>query len=168
MLDYTGIPMEAEQKTIIGRAERAILPDHGEQQIPVKVDTGADLSSIWASEIREKDGCLEFVLFDKDSSFYTGHVIRLEASEYRLTRIASSFGDRQLRYVVKMRIKVVGRTIKATFTLADRSQKLYPVLIGRRMLKNKFLVDVSKGEPLLAEEKAKLEDLHIALSTDEN
>ena len=159
--------MNIEDKTIIGRAERVILPDHGTHLIPAKVDTGADVSSIWASNISEQDGCLEFVLFNETSEYYTGHVIRIDAANYRLTRIANSFGHKELRYVVKMRITILGRTIKATFTLADRSKKTYPILLGRRMLKNKFLVDVTKGTPLLAEEKAKLEQLHIALSLDE-
>lgn len=159
--------METESKTIIGRAERIILPDHGDHLVPAKVDSGADVSSIWASAIREHDGCLEFVLFDTTSEYYTGSVIRLTAENYRLTRIANSFGHREYRFVVKLRIQLAGRKFKATFTLADRSKKTYPILIGRRLLKNKFLVDVAKGSPLVAEEKAKLENLHIALSTDE-
>ncbi len=160
--------MEIEQKTIIGRAERIVLPDHGNHSIPAKVDSGADVSSIWASAIHELDGCLEFVLFDEGSEYYTGKVIRLPAECYRLTRIASSFGHREYRFVVKLRIQVAGRRFNATFTLADRSKKTYPILIGRRLLKNKFLVDVSKGTPLVAEEKAKLENLHVALSKDED
>jgi hypothetical protein len=160
--------MDKETMTVVGRAEWVVLPDHGPETIPAKVDTGADVSSIWASHIQEQDGCLEFVLFDEGSKYYTGQVIRIEAANYRLTRIASSFGHRELRYVVKLRLTILGRTIKATFTLADRSQKLYPILLGRRLLKNKFLVDVAKGSPLVTEEKARLEQLHIALSQDED
>ena len=33
----------------------------------------------------------------------------------------------------------------ATFTLADRSTQVYPVLIGRATLNGKFIVDVQKG-----------------------
>ena len=47
---------------------------------------------------------------------------------------------------------IKGRTIKATFTLTDRSTKLYPILIGRSTLQGKFLIDVSKGAPLHEEE----------------
>ena len=51
--------------TLIGRAERVRLLDHGEQRIPAKVDTGADVSSIWATQVKEHDGKLSFVLFGK-------------------------------------------------------------------------------------------------------
>jgi len=156
--------MITEDKTIIGRAERVILPDHGEHLVPAKVDSGADVSSIWASDVVVRDGCLEFVLFDKNSEYYTGHVIRINEANYRQTRVASSFGHKELRYAVKMRISIFGRVINATFTLADRSQKTYPILLGRRLLKNKFLVDVSKGQPLLAEEKVKRSALSVALA----
>jgi hypothetical protein len=161
--------MQAESLTIIGRAELICLPDHGgDCLVPAKIDTGADVSSIWASSITVEGESLQFVLFDRGSEFYTGKVIALEKGDYRLTRIASSFGHRELRYVVKLRVRILGRRFKATFTLADRSSKTYPILLGRRLLKGKFLVDVSKGSPLHAEEKAKLEALHVALANNED
>src|SRR5579864_7268696 len=112
--------------SIIGRAERIQLVDFSEEYIPAKVDTGADLSSIWASEIKETPKYLSFVLFDKKSAHYTGKAIRLPSSEYKLTRISNSFGTKEMRYVVKLKIRIHGRTVKTTFTLADRQQKTYP------------------------------------------
>ncbi len=152
---------------VIGRAERIQLLDHGFEYIPAKVDTGADISSIWATNIIQEADSLRFELFAASSEYYTGQVIVLPASDYRLTRVANSFGTREMRYVVKMRVAVKMRVIKASFTLADRSTKIYPILLGRRMLAGKFLVDVRGGEPLAAEEKAKLRKLHIALDMDE-
>jgi hypothetical protein len=64
-----------------------------------------------------------------------------------------------LRYKTKLSIRVKGRLIKATFTLSDRSQKTYPVLLGRRLLKDKFIIDVSLGEPLSSAEKARAKHL---------
>jgi hypothetical protein len=149
--------------TLIGRAERVQLPDHGDQLIPAKIDTGADMSSIWATGVHEKDGQLSFVLFGKKSEFYTGKKVVLAASNYKLTRIANSFGDKELRYVVQLRIIVNGRTIKAAFSLANRARKMYPILLGRRLLHGKFVVDVSQGEPLIAAEKARLKKLQQEL-----
>ena len=38
---------------------------------PAKIDTGADSTSVWASNIKmSKDGVLSFTLFDKSSPFY--------------------------------------------------------------------------------------------------
>ena len=152
-----------QRQAIIGRVEPITLVDFNTRPIPAKVDTGADLSSIWASKIREHNDHLHFTLFDETSRYYTGERIKIDRKAYRLTRVANSFGDRELRYVVKLRIKLDGRTINASFTLANRGLKTYPILLGRRLLKNKFLVDVSKGKPLYKQETAKHEKLKADL-----
>ena len=139
--------------TIIGRAERADLPDIQAKGVPVKIDTGADASSIWAHVVELRDDRLHVVFFSEESAFYTGEEHIFKPGEYSITRVANSFGHRELRYKVKLRIRVKKRLINGTFTLSDRSKKLYPILIGRSLLKNKFLVDVSKGNPLREAEK---------------
>ncbi len=146
-------------KTIIGRAEKVSFPDLGLKNVPAKIDTGADASSIWCSKIGVVDSQLHCVFFDKGSPFYSGETVIFNSGDVDLTRVANSFGHRELRYKVKIPMKIKNRTIKATFTLTDRSSKLYPVLIGRSMLKNKFLVDVSRGTPLHEEENERLKRL---------
>jgi hypothetical protein len=146
-------------KKIIGRAEKINIPSLGLKGVPAKIDTGADASSIWCSRLQIVDGELHCVFFGRRSPFYTGKTIIFDMEEVDLTRIANSFGHRELRYKIKLPIEVKGRKIKATFTLTDRSTKLYPVLIGRSLLKNKFLVDVSRGTPLHEEETERLKRL---------
>lgn len=138
---------------LIGRAEKVYLPDVLGVKIPAKIDTGADASSVWAYKITPKDGNLHVVFFGPNSQYYTGNVHIFLPGNYRMTRISNSFGHRELRYKVKLRIKLKNRLINGTFTLSNRSTKLYPILIGRSLIKNKFLVDVSKGSPLLKEER---------------
>lgn len=154
-----------QELTIIGRAEKADLLDLGVKGVPVKVDTGADASSIWAHAVEEKDGKLYAVFFGEDSDFYTGEQHVFANDEYTMTRVASSFGHREIRYKVKLRIRLKKRTINGTFTLSDRSQKLYPILIGRSLLAKKFLVDVSKGSPLRTAEKERASNLRKELET---
>ena len=101
--------------TIIGRVERIKLVDHVSKYVPAKVDTGADLSSIWATRVKEENNILYFVLFGKKSQYYTGELIKLPHSEYQVTRIANSFGDSELRYVVKLRIKIGDQIVKTSF-----------------------------------------------------
>ena len=114
----------------------------GINKIPAKIDTGADTSSIWASDINmEKDGTLVFSLFGKKSPFHTGK--RLESKDYMIKTVRSSHGDEQVRYRVKLPITLGGKTFETTFTLADRSRNNFPVLIGRHTLDGNFLVDVS-------------------------
>ena len=137
-----------KEYTVIGRAESVELLDFHVSSVVAKVDTGADISSIWASSIEEREDGLHFILFGPESPYYTGKMQRFTKPDYSLTRVANSFGHKELRYKVKLRLKVKGRTIRATFTLSDRSQKTYPILLGRRLLHGKFLVDVTGGEPL--------------------
>jgi len=143
----------------IGRAEKVDLPDFSVFGVPAKVDTGADSSSIWASNIVQNDTALSFTLFGPGSPYYSGQVVSIENEDYTMTRVENSFGHRENRYKVKLSIHVKDRTVRATFTLADRSKKTYPVLLGRRLLQGKFLVDVRDGEPLHDEEAAKTEAL---------
>ena len=52
-----------KEKAIIGSTEHV---DFGKraQKVPAKIDTGADSSAVWASNIRiDKDGVLKFSLF---------------------------------------------------------------------------------------------------------
>lgn len=150
--------------TIIGRAEKAAFQELGIKSVPVKIDTGADSSSIWA-HVTERDGVhLKVVFFGPESPHYTGEEHLFNDDEFEVTRVSNSFGQKEFRYKVKLSIKVKGRTIRGTFTLSDRSNKLYPVLLGRALLTKKFLVDVSKGSPLREEEKRRHERLENELS----
>ena len=150
--------------TTIGRAEKAAFPDLGVKQVPVKIDTGADACSIWATATEMENGRLHVVFFGESSPLYTGEEHVFKKSEYTMTRVANSFGHREIRYKVKLRIKIKGRLIRGSFTLSDRSNKLYPVLIGRTLLKHKFVVDVSKGSPLRSEERIRAEKLRKELN----
>lgn len=158
----------SSELTIIGRAEKADLPAIDAMQVPVKIDTGADACSIWAhmTHVRQ-DGDLCVIFFGKGSEFYTGKEHVFTKDEYSLTRVANSFGHREIRYKVKLRIKIKSRTINGSFTLSDRSKKLYPILIGRSLLHNKFLVDVSQGKPLKEAEERRAKRLQEELNLNE-
>lgn len=129
---------------IIGSTEYVEIA--GIKHIPAKIDTGADSSSIWVSHIRvTEDGVLHYCLFDKDSPLYTGEDI--ETTDYRVVIVRSASGHEQIRYHTAMQMILSGHKIKARFNLADRSNNNFPVLIGRRTISGKFLVDVSKKSP---------------------
>ena len=49
-----------------------------------------------------------------------------------------------MKYRTKLSIRIKGRRIKVGFGLSDRSTHNYPVLIGRKTLHGKFLVDVTE------------------------
>jgi len=131
-------------KVIIGRTEHIVIPSESARKIRVKIDTGADRSSIWASNIAmSSDGELSFTLFAPESKFYSGTVYRTK--NFEASRVRSAHGDLQVRFRVYLTIILGGKKIRGTFTLADRSKNKYPALIGCKILNKKFLVDVSKG-----------------------
>ena len=144
-----------KELTIIGRAEKVQLTELFAFRVPAKIDTGADASSIWAYKVEKNEDNLNVIFFGPDSEYYDGKVHVFSPKQYTVTRVSSSFGHREIRYKIKLKIRVKGKLINGTFTLADRGTKLYPILIGRSLLRNKFIVDVSKGSPLITAEKAR-------------
>lgn len=132
-----------QEKTLIGRTANMQIVAENDLMVPVKIDTGADSSSIWASDIViTGDNQLEFVLFDKSSQYYTGKKHR--SHHYGVQYVRSSNGTAQVRYRVQLSVRIGGRLVRGTFTLADRSKNKFPVLIGCRLLNKRFIVDVSK------------------------
>ena len=128
---------------IIGSTEYVEIS--GVKNIPAKIDTGADSSSVWASHIDvDKDGTLSFCLFDEGYPLYTGEVLKRDKGEYKVKIVRSGHGDERIRYRTELLLTINGRTIHAMCTLSNRSRNNFPVLIGRHTLENKFLVDVSK------------------------
>ena len=135
---------KANMLDVIGPKTSVTFRPQGVLDVPAKVDTGADSSSIWASDIKEKDGVLTFVLFDPQSPWYNGR--KIKTKQYSLRSIKNSFGVTEFRYKVPLNVEFGGKKIRARFTLSDRSNNRYPVLIGRRTLKNRFVVDVSQED----------------------
>jgi hypothetical protein len=134
---------------IIGSVEAVDYPELNVSGIPARIDTGAKTSAIWASGIVENHGVLQCVLFGPDSPLYNGHVLQFHS--YNLRTIFSSIGEAEERYAVRLLVTLKGRKIRATFTLANRSHQVYPMLVGRNILQGKFMVDVEKGQPITDE-----------------
>ncbi len=126
----------------IGSRELISFPEEGINGVPAKVDTGADYSSLWASNIEERDGILYFTLFAPGSRYYTGKVIT--TNHYKLTSVRNSFGVMQERYKVKLLVKIRSKKVRIELTLADRGNNRYPMLIGKKTLRRRFVVDVAK------------------------
>ncbi|HVU59723.1 MAG TPA: RimK/LysX family protein [Candidatus Saccharimonadales bacterium] len=126
----------------IGSKELVDFPDLGLTKVPARVDTGAAGSAIWASDIRVENGQLSFSLFAPGSALHREEVLTSDA--YRTTVVKNSFGDTEFRYMIRLRIRLGSRTVRCWFSLADRSNNTYPVLLGRNFLRGRFVVDVTQ------------------------
>jgi hypothetical protein len=90
------------------------------------------------------NGQLEFVLLDEEHPEFTG--MKFIMKRFKRREIKNSFGEAEMRYVIKTTIKIFDRKIKAEFSLSDRGNLKFPVLLGRRILRNRFLIDVTKKD----------------------
>ena len=125
----------------IGRRERVDFPDLGLFGLTAKIDTGANTTALHCHHVRVENGVLFFRLLDENHPEYQDREHRFDTFEQKLIR--SSFGEEEMRYIIRTRIRLGNRVIRSIVSLTDRKSMKYPVLIGRRLLKNRFLVDVS-------------------------
>jgi hypothetical protein len=151
-------------KLVIGRSELVSFPDLYIDTIPAKTDTGAFRSAIHASDIVvKKRGTQEvlsfFLLKDHPGSPYDREV---ETTSFTKAMVENSFGVEEERYVVVLKIKVGPRICKTEFTLADRSKKTYPILLGRKLTNGRFLVDTNASNV----DRRKLKSLKVDLVED--
>lgn len=129
---------------ILGRSDRVDLPGLGLYSIHAKIDTGAYTSSLHCSSAEVVNGKLQFVLLDEEHPEFTGMKFTFKKFEQR--EIKNSFGEAELRYVIKTKVKIYEHIIKAEFSLSNRGSLKFPVLLGRRILRNRFYIDVTKKD----------------------
>ncbi len=138
----------SKEKRTIGRRELIGFPELGLSNIVAKIDTGAYSSALYCHEVREENGILIFRLLHPSFPGYDPGEHHF--SEYGQKKIKNSSGEVEIRYTIKTTIKIGRRRIKSVFSLTDRSDMRYPVLIGRRILRNRYIVDVSQINTLLS------------------
>ena len=132
-------------KEVIGSTAKVAFPSLGIKNVPAKVDTGADSSSIWATDVSLKKSGLTFKLFGPNSKYFTGEAIKTK--KFEILSVKNSFGHKEVRFKVKLPLQISNKKVISSFTLADRSANRYPILVGKNTIKGKFLVDVSASEP---------------------
>ena len=85
---------------------------------------------------------LSFTLLNPSNKHYTSK--KYTTRHYKVKKVRSSNGIETSRYQIKLRIELKGKSYRTTFNLSNRSEMRYPVLLGRKLLAGRFLVDVSE------------------------
>lgn len=139
------LPLSLDDRPVIGRVERVYVKD-AKFLTTARIDTGAGVSSINAEIVKvvppKEEGGKETVVFkvlDDEK-----HIITLtrEIVDWQNIKKKGAKNGYSKRPVVMMNICVAGRLLEARVNLADRTQFLYPVLIGRNLLKmGDFMID---------------------------
>jgi len=62
-----------------------------------------------------------------------------------MKEVKSSNGISQKRYAIKLRVRIGDFETLTEFTLTNRDKMSYPVLLGRKVLRKAFIVDVSRN-----------------------
>jgi len=132
-----------QEKGIVGRKEKISILDLELYDLDAKVDTGADSNALHCDNIEiSKDGYVSFCLLDEVHESYHGK--RMTLPLYKVKRVRSSNGELQERPSIKVDVSFFGKTYSTVISLTNRADMRYPMLIGRKFLAKKFLVDVSQ------------------------
>jgi hypothetical protein len=126
-------------KKTIGRLDKADFPDLDLEKISVKIDTGAYTSSIHCDSISIENELLKCRFLDEEHSKYNHRAFQFDC--FNIIKVKSSNGIQEERYAVKSRIEVFGKNYPITLSLSDRKDMRHPVLLGRKFLNKKFVVD---------------------------
>lgn len=131
----------------VGWREWVSLPDLGVGWVKAKLDTGARTSSIHAYDVQEfeRDGvaCVRFDVRPWQKS--TDDIVAAELPVHDRRDIRSSNGHIESRIVVSTTLSIAGRRIPAEFTLTDRDEMGFRMLVGREALRQGFLVDSGRS-----------------------
>jgi len=133
--------------TLSGWREWVQLTDVGVPWIKAKLDTGAQTSSIHAYDVEA---------FDRDGAAWVRFRIRpwqrsdadevaVECPVLDVRRVRSSSGHVEERFVVSMRLVLVGHEVDAEVTLTNRDAMGFRMLIGREALSRGFVVDSARS-----------------------
>lgn len=135
-----------KDKALVGWREMIALPDLFDARIPAKIDTGARTSSLHATEIErfDRDG-QRWVRFLLDLGEGRSEPVSCEVPRADRRIITSSNGEGQDRFIIKTRLQIGEHSFRAEFSLADRSDMKFPILIGRTALRSRFLVDPGRS-----------------------
>lgn len=125
--------------TIAGWVETVTFPDHA-ITLDAKLDTGALMSSLSVTDLeRFKRAGKIWYRFTLHGAY--GTTATIEQRTRRVARVTRAEVKDTRRPIVRLKVCVAGHEAVTDFTLTDRSGQDYQVLIGRKFLATRMLVD---------------------------
>ncbi len=138
--------MPRKDPVVIGRLEHIALPGLGIARVAAKIDTGAYRSALHYQKVRVRtvDGVKQLLVTFQMGGKRKTKVFR----NYERVTVKSSNGETSRRYLIRTRVRLNGHVVRTAFTLFDRSDMKYQVLLGRKFLRGRFVVDVARKDLL--------------------
>ncbi len=123
-------------KQILGEIDKFDLPLFNLQNIEARIDTGATSSSIHCLSIEKID--------DKNVKFRLLNNNEFIKPISKIAKVKSSNGMVKERFFVKTKIRIFEKDYEIELSLNNRENMKYPLLVGRELLNQGFIVDVSQ------------------------
>lgn len=126
--------------------EHIALPGLGVERVEAKIDTGAYRSALHYQKLklRTKDGVKQLAV-----TFQMGGIRRTKVfRSFKRVSVKSSNGEMSRRYLINTQVRLNGHIVRTQATLFDRSDMKYQVLLGRKFLRGRFVVDVGRKNVL--------------------
>lgn len=130
------------EKIVIGRTDIVDFPKLDLLGIDIKIDTGAYTSSFHSHSIEIVDNELVCQFLDPKHDKY--HEKYFKFKNFSQKNVKSSNGIVETRYSIKTEILIFNQLQEIELTLTERGSMKYPVLLGRKFLSKKFIVDTAK------------------------
>lgn len=127
---------------VIGRKTIIQLPELSGTNVRAKIDTGAFRTAVHCESCTVKEVNGEEVL-EVTIQWESGNLVVLHYKKFQKRTIKNSFGQTEERYCARTLILIHKKKIQAEISFTNRSGMRYPVLLGRKTIGKKFLVDVS-------------------------
>ncbi|MCO6441297.1 MAG: ATP-dependent zinc protease [Nitrococcus mobilis] len=148
LVGYLGVAIaDGDERRIFGWVEMVRI-ESWDAEMKAKLDTGALTSSMQAEDIEEfeKDGkdWVRFTVEIKDEAADETVSKTFERPLYRDLEVHGAGGEDH-RPVVLMNLCIGNAIYEEQFSLEDRDDMNYPILLGRRTIQSLGLVDVAKN-----------------------
>jgi hypothetical protein len=143
MIAQLPIPcLHAEDKTkvLMGGVEEIILFPWG-VRLPARIDTGAGMTSLDVRDLTVKNKVAQFRLPEK----YGNTLISLPVVRHCNVQSA---GSKSRRPVVEIEVCVGSKRMRVEVNLSSRSHLEFPLIVGRNVLSQGFIVDSSQEKVL--------------------
>lgn len=139
--------MASVAKTLVGWREWVMLSELDKTPLQAKVDTGARTSALHATNINTilKNGVLwvSFRMGGAEATTPDENCYEYPIKDQR--QVTNSGGQSELRYVIDTTINLHGHCFSGEITLTDRESMRFRMLLGRNVLKHRFLVDSGRS-----------------------
>lgn len=139
--------IKKKERLIIGWREWVSLPTLDIPLIKTKIDTGARTSALHAFSLRPfKENGRDRISFDIHPLQHNTTVIKTCTADIIDQRLVSdSGGHREMRYVIDTPITLGLETWSIEITLTERDSMLFRMLLGRRALRKRFIINPGKS-----------------------